>query len=358
MAGLLDYFGGQQAGLLNQQGSQVAAPAGVAAGRLRDFIGSDAAAALAVGLMSGNGNMDSMARGLAGYTIAKKDEREKLQQGDQYVRQRMAEEDRKKALNDYLKGLSGVSDEQRAYLASDPEAGRAVAADSMAPKEYKAPTVQDFYDEQTGTNYKAQWNPQTGEWDKVGGTKAPSGGMEIVTNPDGTTTVRYGGQQKLTEGQSKDVGYLTRGIAANDTLGSYEKALTGTQDAVAAALPGVGNMVVSKEYQMGDQAGREFLAAILRKDTGAAVTQQEFDLYGKMYLPRPGDGPDVLEQKRIARARALEGIDRGLGQARNLVPETQNIPAQGAQTVQPPQAPPQVDEDWDFGPNGMPVRIR
>jgi hypothetical protein len=348
MAGLLDYFGGQQAGLLNQQGSQVAAPAGVAAGRLREFIGSDAAAALAVGLMSGNGNMDSMARGLAGYTVARKDEKLKAEDAA-----------RREQLNSYLRGLSGLSPEQQAYLASDPEAGRAYAVETMAPKEYKAPTVQDFYDEQTGTNYKAQWNEQTGSWDRVGGTKAPSGGMEIVTNPDGTTTVRYGGQpQKLTEGQSKDVGYLTRAITANETLNTNEGALTGVKDTAAASLPVIGNMVVSEEYQMADQAGREFLAAVLRKDTGAAVTKQEFDIYGKMYLPRPGDGPDVLEQKRIARARALEGIQRGLGPAGSLVPEIQNIPTQGAPTVQAPTPAQPGVENWTRDANGNLVRAQ
>jgi hypothetical protein len=35
-------------------------------------------------------------------------------------------------------------------------------------------------------------------------------------------------------------------------------------------------------------------------------------LYGKAYLPQPGDGAEVLEQKRQARGRALEAIKSGM----------------------------------------------
>lgn len=53
---------------------------------------------------------------------------------------------------------------------------------------------------------------------------------------------------------------------------------------------------------------REWLAALLRKDTGAAVTDSEFDFYGQTYFPVPGDTPQQVEAKRQARARALNGV--------------------------------------------------
>jgi hypothetical protein len=72
------------------------------------------------------------------------------------------------------------------------------------------------------------------------------------------------------------------------------------------------------EYQMADVAGREFLAVILRKDTGAAVTPAEYDQYGPMYLPRYGDRPETVARKRAMRARAIQSIKLGLGTAANL----------------------------------------
>ena len=52
--------------------------------------------------------------------------------------------------------------------------------------------------------------------------------------------------------------------------------------------------------------------AILRKDTGAAITKEETEEYGSVYLPRPGDSPDVLAQKKVSRTRALEALKAGM----------------------------------------------
>ena len=66
------------------------------------------------------------------------------------------------------------------------------------------------------------------------------------------------------------------------------------------------------EFQVAQNSGNEFLQAILRKETGAAITQDEQILYGQVYLPQPGDGPDVLAAKKGARQRAVDAIDAGM----------------------------------------------
>ncbi|MBH3339391.1 hypothetical protein I5L51_09765 [Pseudomonas mendocina] len=136
---------------------------------------------------------------------------------------------------------------------------------------------------------------------------------------------------KLTEQQSKDLGYYTRGNEANAQLANQGDALTGRAsgergrlrglaDTVIRGTPWVGdsslaNSMVSQERQQAEQSGREVLSAILRKDTGAAITSQEMEIYGKMYLPQAGDSDQVLNQKAEARTRALESIRGGLGTA-------------------------------------------
>ena len=72
---------------------------------------------------------------------------------------------------------------------------------------------------------------------------------------------------------------------------------------------------------MAEQAGKEFLQAILRKDTGAAITPAETSEYGSVYLPRPGDTPELLAQKRVSRMRALEAIKAGMPPAAILAQE-------------------------------------
>ncbi len=57
--------------------------------------------------------------------------------------------------------------------------------------EVKPPTIQEFYDEQTGLPYKAQF--VDGQWQRIGGAKAPSRGMIVRQNPDGSTELIQGG---------------------------------------------------------------------------------------------------------------------------------------------------------------------
>lgn len=181
----------------------------------------------------------------------------------------------------------------------------------------KAPTVTEFYDEQTGQPYKAQWNPQTGTFERVGGNKAPSG-MSIKTNPDGTVEVVQGGAGggKLTEGQGKDIGYYTRGVDADRQLSTLDTQLTDLPQQAAGSLPlGVGNYLRNPAFRQAKQAADSFLTAVLRKDTGAAVTKQEFELYAPMFLPIPGDDPGTIQQKRRARHVAMLAIRSGLGTA-------------------------------------------
>ncbi len=53
----------------------------------------------------------------------------------------------------------------------DPNSGRWITAPDAGNK---APTVQEFYDPESGQPYQAQWNRQTGGWDRVGGVKKPA----------------------------------------------------------------------------------------------------------------------------------------------------------------------------------------
>lgn len=139
-----------------------------------------------------------------------------------------------------------------------------------------------------------------------------------------------GGPAKLTEGQSKDYNYYERGNAANGELAGNGDALTGAAtagrngargvtDSLIRSLPaGIGesaaaNWLVSSDRQKAEQSGREFINAILRKDSGAALTDEEQRIYGKTYLPQAGDSQEVLQQKANARTRTLLGIRGGLG---------------------------------------------
>lgn len=142
---------------------------------------------------------------------------------------------------------------------------------------------------------------------------ATASGMSLTTNPDGTVSFSQGkGGKPLTEGQSKDMVFVTRASGALPILDQYGNSLTNLGEDLAGGIPKVGNYLKSPEYQKAEGAGKEFLQALLRKDTGATIQPFEIEEYGSVYLPRPGDKPEFLEQKKAARVRALKAIRLGL----------------------------------------------
>lgn len=50
---------------------------------------------------------------------------------------------------------------------------------------------------------------------------------------------------------------------------------------------------------------REFLAPLLRKDSGAAISQSEWKTTGEIYFPRPGDTQQTIDQKAQSRVVAM-----------------------------------------------------
>ena len=140
---------------------------------------------------------------------------------------------------------------------------------------------------------------------------------------------------KLTDGQEKTIIYGNRAARALDALDQVDTALTNYWDAQGSGLPlGIGNQVVSGDYQKARQLSNEFLSAILRKDTGAAITDQEMQIYGRTYLPQPGDSPAVLEQKRAARRQAVDDLRRGLGDRGNLIDGSAASPASDGDVIE------------------------
>jgi hypothetical protein len=151
----------------------------------------------------------------------------------------------------------------------------------------------------------------------------PTGGK---LHPDGSITVeqfktREDKGKRLTEGEQKTTTYITRATAANDNLGEILKTYDPTQGKGAAEtfannkVPALANFFVSSDQQKMKQAADEFATAILRKDTGAAISKAEREEVYKTYIPQPGDQPGVLEAKQVARQRAIDALKQSLPQA-------------------------------------------
>jgi hypothetical protein len=73
------------------------------------------------------------------------------------------------------------------------------------------------------------------------------------------------------------------------------------------------NMLVSSDFQKYDQARRDFVNAVLRRESGAVISAEEFENANRQYFPQPGDSQDVIEQKKRNRQTVIDGMTRAGG---------------------------------------------
>jgi hypothetical protein len=90
------------------------------------------------------------------------------------------------------------------------------------------------------------------------------------------------------------------------------------------ALAGKGGMLrswaSSAEGRQLTQAGKDWAMAVLRQDSGGAISDEEMEFYFDTYLPRPGDDQQTLTQKRAARQTVTQGLLQMAGPAGSADP--------------------------------------
>lgn len=83
--------------------------------------------------------------------------------------------------------------------------------------------------------------------------------------------------------------------------------LTGATDNIFNVLPSIlGGM--STEQQQIQNARINFITAVLRKESGAAISPGEFITAEKLYFPQPGNDATVIKQKQKARELAIQAM--------------------------------------------------
>ena len=120
------------------------------------------------------------------------------------------------------------------------------------------------------------------------------------------------------EGQGKAATFGDRMAASNEVINRLEGINTGADGWFGGVLnnnlpAAVGNQIASTDRQRFNQAKLDFASALLRKESGAAVTLAEINHVDVQYFPQPGDGPEVIAQKRRNRVAAMQGIMREAG---------------------------------------------
>lgn len=168
--------------------------------------------------------------------------------------------------------------------------------------------------------------------------KAPSG---YRFNPDGTLSAIPGGPGDKTlnptEVQGKAALYSSRALEADKILNDLAEGGTkypGQIKLAAGSIPLVGgalstgvNMLPSEiggpsgAQQRVEQAQRNFVNAVLRQESGAAIGESEFNNARKQYFPEPGDTPTTIKQKAENRKTAISGLNTMAGPLKTNVQE-------------------------------------
>ncbi len=117
----------------------------------------------------------------------------------------------------------------------------------------------------------------------------------------------------LTEVQAKDFTYAQRGSNSNDIINSLQDKIV-NMDALTYTLQkkaetnDISNQYVSNDIRQLRQAERDFATAILRRESGAAISTGEFNTVEAQYFPRPGEDAQTIAQKAALRDTAINSF--------------------------------------------------
>lgn len=122
----------------------------------------------------------------------------------------------------------------------------------------------------------------------------------------------------LNDVQSKALLFGSRMQSAEKVLGemsaqgtvrpSVLKGVVESIPLVGRAAGAAANNISTPQQQKVEQAQRDFINAVLRRESGAAIADSEFENAKKQYFPAVGDSPAVIQQKTQNRQLATKGI--------------------------------------------------
>ena len=115
----------------------------------------------------------------------------------------------------------------------------------------------------------------------------------------------------MTETQSNATAFGMRAVEAQKGLNALESQGFGNPGASSKLMqstPIVGNYITPEKQQEYNQYKRNFISAVLRKESGAAISNTEFANEDAKYFPQPGDSQSVRQQKSAARDLAIKAL--------------------------------------------------
>ncbi len=222
-----------------------------------------------------------------------------------------------------------------AYAHVNPEAAAKSVGEQLYPEQQKATDLQRNYAAAQGQGFKgsifdyqrelaaAGRAPVQPQQPPSGYRAAQNGALEFI--PGGPADPAAAKRAAPTEFQGKSAIYASRADQANKTLESlgdnYSPMVISAKEGasniwgIGGMLGAAGNAALNPADQQAEQAQRDFINAVLRQESGAAIAPSEFDNARKQYFPQPGDSETVKAQKAANRRNVIEGLQNNAGQA-------------------------------------------
>ncbi len=144
--------------------------------------------------------------------------------------------------------------------------------------------------------------------------------IAAIKNPTSSGTVNSQGKP-LTDAQATSLGYANRVAQANVIINQLGSNFIGNKSVVGGLLP---NIYKSEDRQKYEQAQRNFVNAVLRQESGAAIAPTEFESAQKQYFPQPGDSEGTIAQKKANRDLAYQNLLQRAGNPQ-ISPETKTV---------------------------------
>lgn len=128
-------------------------------------------------------------------------------------------------------------------------------------------------------------------------------------NIDGSRLLTSSGKP-MNDTQATAYGYAQRLVEADNIISNLGSQFTGARSLIGQNLP---NIAKSTERQQFEQAQRNFINAVLRKESGAVISPEEFENAKQQYFPKPGDSSEVVAQKASNRSTVIDNLYRSAG---------------------------------------------
>lgn len=201
---------------------------------------------------------------------------------------------------------------------------RFVLSDKVASKIGLPSGTRVSFEEYTKALDSAKDKLPTNEFDRIV-SASPAEWRSYVKRVGEKSTAENAGKPDAaakgpTADQAKAAAFYGRAQKAVDAISKPEASGSSIEDRIAKQ--GAAEAIVGKalpqaakgaDRQRYEQSVRAFALALLRRESGAAISKSEFENVEKAFFAQPGDGPEVITQKQADRQAALDGLKNESG---------------------------------------------